>query len=103
MSWETKGEGGVLSESRIVCKILHGIAGHSSRLDTFFCLVLLTLWSCTPSMAQADFDSGLRAFQKGNYKAAMKEFHASASEDDPRGDAALGNNVSLRHRIAAKL
>ena len=41
-------------------------------------------------MAQADFDNGLLAFQKGDYKAAMKEFHASASVDDPRAMLFLG-------------
>ena len=54
------------------------------------CLLALLALLCAPGAARADYDSGLAAFERGDYAVALREWRAAADIGDPESQYAVG-------------
>ena len=72
------------------------------------CISILSIIFTTPSIALGNYENGTMAFERGDYKTALKEFQDLAEQKDSRGQYGmglmydLGTGVSMNFEEAAK-
>jgi hypothetical protein len=60
------------------------------KMRYFLFIFMLSMIFTTPSLAFGNYKTGIIAFERGDYKTALKEFKDLAEQKDSRGQYGMG-------------